>query len=241
MKLHMGSLIGAILGGVLLAAAPAGATSVTWAGANGGTVGSGFVSGVSSYTALNFPTSASSCPGSSSAFCTGGTSTVGGFTISGTGLQVNYDSDYSNTVGFEASSITVTTPVSGINAFFIQLGDSVAGAPITVTLSDGETISSVNSQSLNSPTYFGISISHDITSFSVSTTSGNIFLDEMYSGVSTLAQDSGSGDGSGDGSGSGDSGDPSATPEAATILLIGGGLLALVGSRRKWVAARLAV
>jgi len=154
------------------------------------------------------------------------------YTFSGTNLNVSIDGDYgSSTYGFEASSITVTTPVAGINAFFLQLGDSVAGAPITITLSDGEVISTVNSSPLDSPTYFAIAISHDITSFSITTGAGSVFLDEMYYGASSLAQDGNGGNGGG-----GDDGTTSPTSEAATFLMIGGGLLALLGSRRKWVA-----
>jgi hypothetical protein len=123
----------------------------------------------------------------------------------------------------------VTTPAGGINAFFLQIGDSVASAPITITLSDGEIITAVNSSPINSPTYFAIAISHDITSFSISTGQGNVFLDEMYYAASSLAQDGGTGDG-------GNGGDTSQTSEAATILMMGGGLLALLGSRRKWIA-----
>jgi hypothetical protein len=152
---------------------------------------------------------------------------VGSFTISGTGLNVNYDTSNGRTPGFEAPAITVTTPVGGINAFFIQIGDTTSAAPITITLSDGSQITSVNSNPIDSPTFFAIAISHDITSFSISSASGSVFLDALYYGASSLTQD-------GDGSGSGS--DSSQTPEAATLLMIGGGLLALFGSRRKWIA-----
>lgn len=230
MKVRLHGLIGAIAAGVLLASVPARATSVTWDGSSAITVYDDWTTDVSGTpSSLNFPTS-TTCPGSSGAICTAGTTTLSSFTISGTGLNVNYDTSNGRTPGFEAPAITVATPTGGINAFFIQIGDSTSSAPITITLSDGEQITSVNSSLIDSPTFFAIAISHDITSFSISSSSasGNVFLDALYYGTTNLAQDGGSGDGSGS--------DPSQTPEAATILMIGGGLLALFGSRRKWVA-----
>jgi hypothetical protein len=226
MKLPVRSLIGAIaVGGVLLAAVPVRATSVTWDGSNAMTVYTAWTTDVTGTpSSLDFPTSAV-CPGSSNAICTGGSATLGSFTISGTGLNVNYDSSNGNVKGLEAPVVSVTTPTGGINAFFIQIGDSSSGAPITVTLSDGEQITSVNSNPLDAPTFFAIAISHDITSFSISTSSGSVFLDALYYGASSLTQDGGTGDG----------GDTSQTSEAATVLMIGGGLLALLGSRRKWI------
>jgi hypothetical protein len=229
MKLRVRSLIGSIIGGVLLAAVPAGATSVTWDGSNGSTVYGAWVTDVTGTpTELSFPTSAS-CPGGSGAICAGGSATLGSFTISGTGLNVNYDSSNRNAPGFESSTVTVTTPAGGINAFLIEVGASTSPSPVTIALSDGEMITSVNSSELDAPTFFAISISHEITSFSISTASGNVFLDDLFYGASSLTQDGGTGDG-------GTGGDTSQTSEAATVLMIGGGLLALLGSRRKWVA-----
>ncbi|HWF46994.1 MAG TPA: hypothetical protein VG168_08315, partial [Bryobacteraceae bacterium] len=229
MKLRVRGVIGAVVGGVLLAAAPAGATSVTWDGSNALTVYDAWTTDVTGTpSSLNFPTSAV-CPGSSNAICVGGSATLGSFTFSGTALNVNYDTSNGNVKGFEAPVLTVTTPTGGINAFFIQIGDTTSGTPITVTLSDGQQITSVNSSPLDAPTFFAIAISHEITSFSISTASGSVFLDALYYGASSLTQDGGTGDG-------GNGGDTSQTSEAATILMMGGGLLALLGSRRKWIA-----
>lgn len=228
MKLPVCNLIGAIVGGVLLAAVPAGATSITWDGSGGLAVYNAWTLDVTGTpTELSFPTSAS-CPGGSGAICAGGSATLGSFAISGTGLNVNYDSSNGNTPGFESNTITVTTPPGGINAFLIDVGASTSPSPITIALSDGEVITSVNSTELDAPTFFAISISHEITSFSISTASGNVFLDDMFYGASSLAQDGTGGTGGGD--------TTSPTSEAATVLMIGGGLLALLGSRRKWVA-----
>jgi hypothetical protein len=76
---------------------------------------------------LSFPTSAS-CPGGSGAICAGGSATLGSFTISGTGLNVNYDSS-DHAPGFESSTVTVTTPAGGINAFLIEAGASTSTIP----------------------------------------------------------------------------------------------------------------
>jgi hypothetical protein len=231
MELRFHRLIEAIVGGLLLLAMPAGATAVTWDGANALTVYNAWTTDVTGTPAsLSFPTQAI-CPGSTNAFCVSGSAVLGTFTISGSGLNVNNDSSNGNVKGFEAPTVSVTTPAGGINAFFVQIGDSAAGAPITLTLSDGQTISSVNSTSINAPTFFAISISHDITSFSISTGSGQVFLDALYYGASSLAQDSNGGNGA-----TGGETDPSSASEVATIVMIGGGLLALLSYRRKWVA-----
>jgi hypothetical protein len=228
MRLRFHSLIGAIVGGLLLGIVPAAATSVTWDGSNALTVYNAWTTDVTGTpSSLNFPTQAV-CPGSTNAFCAGGTAVLAAFAVSGTGLNVNNDSTNGNTKGFEAPTVSVATPVGGINAFFVQIGDSVSGAAVTLTLSDGETISSVNASPINAPTFFAISISHDITSFSISTGSGQVFLDALYFGSSSLTQDSNGGGGGGT--------DPAPAAEVATLTMIGSGLLALFGTRRKWVA-----
>jgi hypothetical protein len=128
---------------------------------------------------------------------------------------------YNNFTSLEGGSdssaaIKIALPGSGDNAILLGLA-SVSNTPITVTLSDGETFT-VTSNGL-----LGLSISHLITSVTVSTTSGSeAVINDFWYGTSSLAQDT---------SGSGNA---SATPECATMLLIAGGLLVVVGANRKF-------
>jgi hypothetical protein len=107
--------------------------------------------------------------------------------------------------------IDVTMPGSGNSAFLFN-AQCITCSGLTLTLSDGETFSISNGQ-------FGASISHNITWFKLNTTSGTRpFLEYVYFGTSALPQDA-----------------PQAK-EAATFVLIGGGLLTLAGAgRRSWM------
>lgn len=101
-------------------------------------------------------------------------------------------------------------PGSGANALLLDTYCVNCGASsLKLTLSDGETFTVPNGQ-------FGLSISHDVTWFELSAVSGaNAFLDYAYFGNSALPQD------------------PSPANEAATPVLVGGGLMVLVGAGRK--------
>jgi hypothetical protein len=106
--------------------------------------------------------------------------------------------------------IKVAMPGTGNNA---ALFDAVCEtcSSVNVTFSDGETFTISNGQ-------FGFSISHDITWFELSTISGaRPFVEYVYFGTSSLAQDS------------------NVTPasEAATPVLVGGGLMVLLGAGRR--------
>jgi hypothetical protein len=106
------------------------------------------------------------------------------------------------------ASINITTPIAGDNALFLGLA-TTNGTPITLTLSDGETFSSI------ATAFFGMSISHPVTWLTLSTTAGSaVILDDFYFGASNLPQDS-------------------AVSEGATMAMCGGGLLILFGSLRK--------
>lgn len=109
-------------------------------------------------------------------------------------------------------AIDVTMPGSGDSAVFFDAQCITCGGGFTLTLSDGETFSVSNGQ-------FGLSISHDITWFKLNTNSGNRpFLEYVYFGTSSLPQDA------------------APAKEAATFVLIGGGLLTLAGiGRRSWI------
>jgi len=109
-------------------------------------------------------------------------------------------------------NITITMPTGGENAFLLSLA-TTASTPITVTLSDGQSFNPAAG-------VFGLSISHDINWLTVSTTSGSqAVIDDFYFGNSTLTQDV--------------TQQPAPVPENATFALIGGGLLILIGGRRK--------
>jgi hypothetical protein len=110
-------------------------------------------------------------------------------------------------------SIDVAMPSSGNNAMFFDASCITCGS-LTLLLSDNESFTVSNGQ-------FGLSISHDITWFKLSTSSGTRpFLEYVYFGTSSLPQDGG----------------VSAANEAATPVLLGGGLALLAGAiRKRWL------
>jgi hypothetical protein len=111
--------------------------------------------------------------------------------------------------------IKVSMPGVGNSAVFFDAICVTCGS-VSLTLSDGETFTVSNGQ-------FGFSISHDITWLKLSDTSGTQpFLEYAYFGNSSLAQDA----------------DPPAASEAATPVLVGGGLMVLVGAGRKKLLRR---
>jgi len=111
-------------------------------------------------------------------------------------------------------SIEVTMPGTGDSALFFD-ANCISCGTVSLMLSDNETFSLSNGK-------FGLSISHPITWFKVSTTSGyRPFLEYVYFGTSSLPQDTT---------------DVSPANEAATPVLLGGGLVILAGAvRRKWL------
>jgi hypothetical protein len=118
--------------------------------------------------------------------------------------------------------IQVTMPGSGQSAIYFyantESNNTLTNGSLTLTLSDGEIFSIFSGQ-------FGLSISHPITSYNVTTSAGQAaFLQWAYFGNSSLPQDGG-------GTGS----NPGQAPEAATIALVGGGILVLFGSKRKLI------
>jgi hypothetical protein len=110
-------------------------------------------------------------------------------------------------------SIEVAMPGTGDSAALFYAKCITCGT-LSVTLSDNETFVVSNGQ-------FGLSISHPIRWFTVSSSSGTRpFLEYVYFGTSSLPQDTGM---------------PAAN-EAATPVLLGGGLAILAGAvRRKWL------
>ena len=108
--------------------------------------------------------------------------------------------------------IRVDLPGSGENAVLLGLA-AQPGAALKVSLSDLESFTVSNG-------LFGLALSHNITWLTISTVSGSQpVLDDFYFGASNLAQDQGGG---------------AQSAEAATALMIGGGLLILFGAGRKF-------
>lgn len=144
----------------------------------------------------------------------------GGYQMAGT--------TYNNTVALAGSSdpgagLNVAMPGSGVNAFLVSVG-SIGGAPLTLTLSDGESFAL-------SSGLFGISISHPISSFLLTTTTGSqAVINDLYSGASALQQDPTSTGGSG----SGTPADVAPVAEGATFLMTAAGCLILFGAWRKF-------
>lgn len=106
-------------------------------------------------------------------------------------------------------TIQVSMPNAGNSAFLFDAFCVSSCGTLSLTLSDGENFTVSNGQ-------FGISISHDVTWFDLGTSSGTQpFLEYVYFGTSSLPQDA-----------------PAAS-EAATPVLVGGGLMVLLGAGRK--------
>ncbi|MBV9762844.1 MAG: hypothetical protein JO340_19955 [Acidobacteriaceae bacterium] len=146
--------------------------------------------------------------------------TSNGFNITGPDgatyvLSSQTEGSYTGLLGASdgTGSIEVTMPGSGDSAVLFDSSCISCGA-LTLTLSDNEVFTVSNGQ-------FGLSISHPITWFKLSTTSGTRpFLEYAYFGTSSLPQDT----------------QLSPTSEAATPVLLGGGLIILAGAaRRRWL------
>jgi hypothetical protein len=112
-------------------------------------------------------------------------------------------------------TMTLTPPAAGLTAFMLQIGISDSTAPITITLSDGESF--VVNPALNSSILVGFSSATPITQILLSTNNGSqVALTDFLGAVTN------------------EPGTTADTPsaEVATAFLIGGGLL-LIGARRK--------
>jgi hypothetical protein len=113
-------------------------------------------------------------------------------------------------------AIEVALPGAGNNAALLY-AKCITCSSVNVTFSDGETFTISNGQ-------FGFSISHDITWLELSTISGaRPFLEYVYFATSSLPQDT------------------NFTPasEAATPVLVGGGLMILLGTGRRKLLRRM--
>ena len=112
-------------------------------------------------------------------------------------------------------SMNFVTPSAGLTAFGLGLGIAGNTAPITITMSDGETFTV--SPPVNGTTFIGFSSASPITSFSLSTLNGSSV--NLTDFLASMSNEPGS---------TGDS--PAA--EVATALMIGSGLLFFGGCRK---------
>jgi len=111
-------------------------------------------------------------------------------------------------------SMVFTTPVAGLTAFGLGLGELGTASPITVTLSDGETFTA--SPAVNGTVYLGLSSQTAITSFTLKSSSGAaIELTDFYAGISNEPASA-----------------PAPAAEVTTALMIGTGLF-VFGARRR--------
>lgn len=164
-------------------------------------------------TELNFTTIANAnYPSGDILYPTGNSSLA--FTFTGSGLKGN-----SGNGSLSASSITLTMPGVGENAFLFGL---LGSTPFTLTLSDNESFTVTNP---GSTPLFGIALSTEITSLTITTTSGSqVGVNDFFFATSALPQDTGN------------PSVPSTASEGATVVLTSGGLLIFFGARRKWTA-----
>jgi hypothetical protein len=132
-----------------------------------------------------------------------------------TGLSYGTHNIQSLQAGTDSTAVmNIATPAAGNNAIFLGLA-TTNSTPVTLTLSDGQSFSSITTA------FFGLSISHPITWLTLTTTNGSaVILDDFYYGISNLAQDS-------------------ATSEGTTMAMCGAGLLILFGAVRKKDTRRL--
>ncbi|HEX4170729.1 MAG TPA: hypothetical protein VHZ55_35160 [Bryobacteraceae bacterium] len=117
-----------------------------------------------------------------------------------------------------AGNITVTLPTGGENAFLLGLGATNNATSMTIALSDGETFTVA--PAANTTSFLGVSISHDVAWITI-TTPTQPLVDDFFFAGSKLSQDTAS------------PGNAPVAVEGSTFSLIGGGLLSLLGIRRK--------
>jgi len=135
-----------------------------------------------------------------------------GVYFSGNSLQTASDS---------AAQLVTTTPAGGATALLFAFTSSPSASGYILSLSDGENFN------IGSGTHlFGISVSHPITSATLTGTPGSsVILQGMSYGTTNLTLDS-------TGGVPPTNPDPGSVPEARTVLLLGSGLLFVAKFRR---------
>jgi ABC-type glycerol-3-phosphate transport system substrate-binding protein len=140
-------------------------------------------------------------------------------------LTVQYFGGYQGLLGAQdgVGGINVTLPGSGKSAVFVW---AVAIHNNAVALSDQLNFSYDSTQYGFSGGGFGLTSSRSLTSFVITpnVAGDGVLLEEVDVANSILPQDGGGGDPG-----------PTAAPEGVTIALVGGGLLVLFGSKRKFI------
>ena len=139
----------------------------------------------------------------------------GGYQLTG-GKYSNAASLFGPSTG--SGSIRIALPTGGENAFLLGLGTVGSATSITVALSDGESFNVAATAC--AVEFLGLSISHNVNSITVSASSQAVVNDFFFAN-SQLAQDPATTE------------QPAPALEGSTITLLGGGLLALLGARRK--------
>jgi hypothetical protein len=130
------------------------------------------------------------------------------------------NAQYVNTdIGLESTqgTVKITAPAAGVNALFLQFGTASSGMPITITLSDNEMFTATPAGATRSRLW--LTLTHPISSLTVTSTGNDAVVTGLSFGASNLTQD------------------PSSTPETATALLVGTGMLLLAVKRRKLLSA----
>jgi PEP-CTERM motif len=181
------------------------------------TSASAFDAATANTTTINFTASCSTCFTDYTSYTDPGTGTafsiatpyvnLTGSDFYGAGV---YPADFlveSSTAGAVANLLTVTPP-SGYNAIGFNIG-SFHGSTFVVTLSDG-TIFDITPPEFNGLGFFGFTSSSDIGSISLATPAGDTFVIDQAVLANT-----------------------GVTPEPASIVLFGTGLLALAGLSRR--------
>jgi hypothetical protein len=218
----------------LLCAAPhASATAITY------TSYSSWVSNVTGAIELNFSGVSQSGTYSTSAgktlvplsgpplsfVFTGPLSTSGDYLVGGSYGSSNLVSLFGPKSG--TGTIAVALPSAGENALLIGLGNNGgSNSAFTITLSDGNSYTATVASAAQA--FFGISISHTVTSLTISSGSSQAVVDDFWFASSKLAQDA-----------TGNQQASSPSVECSTLILIGSGLVGLVIGRRR-LAGRFA-
>jgi hypothetical protein len=152
---------------------------------------------------------------------------IGDNSASATTMGYYYGSSPRTLDALQDTTLTITAPTGGTNAALLWLGanqtggTSVTSEPLTITLTDTNGVTSTFNLTTGatSPSYFGFTSGTAINTIVIAAPTGyDVDLMDFYAGAYPAS--------------TGTNGS-TATPECATLLLVGGGLIVL-GARRKF-------